>query len=66
MSNKITYSIELALALTTFFSTLITGGIIVDFIVGISTYTCARLFYYYFGERIKKCISKFKNNEISK
>lgn len=60
MPHRITTSIELVIALITFFSTLTTTDLLLKFLVSIVTYSSARLFYYYFNDRIKKLIEIIK------
>jgi hypothetical protein len=51
---------ELILAAITFSSTLMTGDIPVDIVVGICTYSLARLFWWQFEVPIKKTIERIK------
>ena len=61
MPSRITTSIELCLGTLTVASTLITGEFLADLVIGIATYTSARLFYFYFGTKIKAFIGRIKN-----
>lgn len=60
MPQRITHSVELVLGGLTFVSTFITGDILIDVIVGVLTYTLARLFWRYFGSKIIKKIEWIK------
>lgn len=60
MSGRISTSVEAMLGTLTFISTLLTGDIIIDIIVGIVTYTLARLFWRYYGPRIVRFLDKFR------
>lgn len=60
MSGRISTSVEAMLGILTFISTLLTGDIIVDIVVGIVTYALARLFWRYFGPRIVRLLDKFR------
>lgn len=57
---------EFLVALITISTTAISANIIVDALIGILTYTSARLFYHYFGEKIKFIIDNFKLKTKSK
>lgn len=61
MPSRIATSIELCLGALTFLSTFITSEFLADIIIGIVTYTSARLFYSYFGMRIRSYIDRLKN-----
>lgn len=52
---------ELLVAGVTFASTIVTGHFIADLVVGIVTYTSARIFYHYYNERIIRVIDKIKS-----
>ena len=61
MTNKITLGAEFVIATLTFISTFIMGDFIIDLIVGIVTYSGARLFYRYFSNDVILFIEKIKN-----
>tara|TARA_R110000851_G_scaffold132263_1_gene266638 strand:- start:516 stop:707 length:192 start_codon:yes stop_codon:yes gene_type:complete len=52
---------ELVFAGLTFSVTLITGDMLVDLVVGIATYSLARLFWWSFEDRIKKTTKIIKS-----
>lgn len=60
MSKKMTAKQELLVAGVTFASTIITGNLIADLIVGIVTYSAARLFYHYYHKKMIRVIDKIK------
>lgn len=60
MPHRITYTIEIYLAGLTMFSTMISGSFFIDLILAVVTYMSARLFYYYFGNKIKWLINNIK------
>ena len=60
MPQRITHSAEIVLGGITFISTFITGDVLIDVLVGILTYTLARLFWRYFGSKIIKRIDRIK------
>lgn len=61
MTNKITFAGEFIIGCLTFISTLIMGDFLIDLVVGVVTYTGARLFYRYYSGTIISIIEKLKN-----
>lgn len=61
MPQRITIALEILFGFITYLSTLmIDSSIVIDVLTGVLTYASARLFYHYFGFRIKKIIDKSK------
>ncbi len=63
---KMTFQDEVALAGITMIATVISGDIVIDLIVGIATYSIARLFYFYFSTDMKALISRVKSILVKK
>ena len=55
---------EIVLAGLTITVTKLTGDIITDLLVGILTYTVARLFYWAFEKKIKNSLIKLKSSLV--
>jgi hypothetical protein len=61
MHAKITFGVELILGIITFISTMIVGHYLIDFMLGVVTYSSARLFWKYFGLGITTKIDRIKD-----
>lgn len=65
MPHRLTTSNELVFALITIFSTLTMTDFVLKVIMATLSYTVARLFYYYYGEKIRRIIDNL-NNKIKR
>ncbi len=61
MPHRINNGIELFIALITLFTSFMMSDFFIQLITATLTYTLARLFYYYFGEKIKRIIDNLNN-----
>ena len=61
MPYRITTTTEIYLGVLTFASTVFTTNFFLDVIIAVITYSSARLFYHYFGEKIKRIIDNLKS-----